>query len=56
VAHRFGYFEKPKVTMSDSLQVFFGGEVKATQQKHRFNDTLIRRLEVAARYQTRGQR
>lgn len=56
VAHRYGYFEKPTITMSDSLQLFFGGEVKASQQKHRFNDNLIKRLEVVARYQTRGPR
>lgn len=56
VAHRYGYFRKAEITMSDSLQSFFGQEVKATKDEHRFNDTLIRRLEVAARYQTRGAR
>lgn len=49
VANRYGYFRKPEVTMSHALQSLFGESAKPVQEKHRFNDTLIRRLEGIAR-------
>jgi len=51
VANRYGYFKKPEATMADAVASLFG-EVKLTQQQHRFNDTLIKRIEAG--YRKRG--
>lgn len=50
VANRYGYYKKPEATMADAVASLFG-EVKLEQQHHRFNDTLIRRIEAAYRKQ-----
>lgn len=54
VAHRYGYFEKPKETMSTMLQSFFNDNTVMQRPTHRFNETLILQLEGA--YRRRGNR
>lgn len=49
VAHRYGYFKKPEITMSTALQSMFTPNVRVEQTRHRFNDTIMRRLEIAYR-------
>lgn len=44
VANRYGYFKKPEVTMSIALQSLFT-PVKLEQTMHRFNDTIMKRIE-----------
>lgn len=54
VAHRYGYFQKPKETMSTMLLSFFSEEKAVFNPQHRFNDQLIQNLEGA--YRRRGNR
>lgn len=49
VANRYGYFKKPEVSMSMALQSLFTPTVRQEAVRHRFNDTLMRRIEVAYR-------
>jgi len=57
VAHRYGYYKKPEVTMSSALQGLFTGRVETNVETHRFNDTLIARLENFHRFhQSQGAR
>lgn len=49
VANRHGYFKKAEVNMSQALQSLFTPNVRAEQTRHRFNDTLMRRLEITYR-------
>jgi len=51
VANRYGYFKVPERTMVSAVQALFG-EVKAEVQQHRFNDTIMRRIEKI--YRQRG--
>ncbi|QVW55142.1 hypothetical protein pEaSNUABM29_00098 [Erwinia phage pEa_SNUABM_29] len=53
VANRYGYFKKPEVTMGVALQSLFG-QVRLETQQHRFNDTIMKRIEIA--YRLRGGR
>lgn len=56
VANRYGYFKKSEVTMSHALQSLFTPEVQTHQARHRFNNTLFQRLELANRRITGGRR
>lgn len=49
VANRYGYFKKSEVTMSGALQSLFTPDVQVEQARHRFNDTIMRRIEAAHR-------
>lgn len=49
VAHRYGYFKKPEVTMANCVMALFSGTVNTESVEHRFNDTIMRRIEAAYR-------
>lgn len=49
VANRYGYFKRPEDTMSTALQSLFTPQVRVEQTRHRFNDTIMRRLEMTYR-------
>ena len=53
VANRYGYFKKPTATMADCVQSLFG-QVRLESKLHRFNDTIMKRIEYA--YRARGGR
>lgn len=50
VANAHGYFQGAKFSTSDMLQAIFTGKrVNPQEQQHRFNDTIMRRIENAYR-------
>ncbi|MGL5397279.1 MAG: hypothetical protein ACRDBQ_18680 [Shewanella sp.] len=49
VANRYGYYKKPALTMADRVMAIFQGHHDPEQQTHRFNDTIMRRIELAYR-------
>lgn len=50
VAFSNGYFQKPTISHSDMLQAMWSGRpITATQPTHSFNDTIMKRIELAYR-------